>query len=109
MSRERLYLICYDIADPRRLNRVARRLQRVACRVQYSVFAGQFSAPRLARLLDELADLIDPREDDIRCYPLPSEGDVAMLGRQMFPDDVLLIRNGHNLLRLGSGHLARSA
>lgn len=101
MSRERLYLISYDIADPQRLARVARQLQKHACRVQYSVFAGQFTANRLVHLLDQLTDLIEPDEDDIRCYPLPTEGDVALLGRQLFPDDVLLIRNGRNMLRLG--------
>jgi len=99
---ERLYLICYDIADPRRLSRVARHLEKHACRVQYSVFAAQTGAARLACLLAELAALIEPGEDDIRAYPLPHQADVDLLGRQIFPDDVLLIRNGHNVLRLGS-------
>lgn len=106
MSRERLYLISYDIADPQRLARVARRLQKHACRVQYSVFAGQFTSRQLEYLLDELTDLIEPVEDDIRCYPLPIEGDVALLGRQLFANDVLLIRNGRNVLQLGGHHLS---
>ncbi|HXH04220.1 MAG TPA: CRISPR-associated endonuclease Cas2 [Candidatus Competibacteraceae bacterium] len=100
MSRAQLYLICYDIADPQRLARVARYLERRACRVQYSVFAAQTRPERLARWLEELKVLIEPRVDDIRAYPLPAAADVALLGGQLFPDDILLIRDGHNLLRL---------
>ena len=102
MNRDRLYLICYDIADPQRLNRVARFLSRRACRVQYSVFAAQLTTARLDSLLHEVTALIKPNEDDIRAYPLPKAGDVALLGTQLFPDDVLLIRNGHNVLHLGA-------
>lgn len=101
MTRRSLYLVCYDIADPRRLARIARCLTRVATRVQYSVFIGEFSERELDALVSELEALIDPRLDDIRCYPLPDECEVAMLGRQIFPEDILLIRDGRNLLRLG--------
>lgn len=98
---ERLYLICYDIADPQRLSRVARFLCKHACRVQYSVFVIQITPARLNRLLEALEALIEPAEDDVRAYPLPRECEVALLGRQLFPDDVLLIRHGRNVLRLG--------
>ena len=47
--------------------------------------------------------LIDPREDDVRANPLPKTGEVALLGTQMFPDDVLLVRDGRNVFRLGAG------
>ena len=100
--RERLFLICYDITDPHRLNRIARFLGQHACRVQYSVFAGQLSRARLEVLLEELRDLMDCRTDDIRAYPLPRQAYVALLGTQLFPADVLLIRNGRNLLRLNA-------
>lgn len=102
--RERLYLICYDIADPRRLNQVARFLVKRACRVQYSVYVIETTPTRLDELLEDLVSLINPKEDDVRAYPLPKECEVVMLGTQLFPDDVLLIHNGHNLLRLGEGY-----
>lgn len=97
----RLYLVCYDITDPKRLNRVARYLQKYACRVQYSVFATQIRTLRLDEVLEGLDHIIEPKLDDIRAYPLPPAGDVAILGTQLFPEDVLLLRHGRNLFRLG--------
>jgi CRISPR-associated protein Cas2 len=100
----RLYLICYDIAeDPKRLRRVARYLEKYAFRVQYSVFVGSFFDHSLEGVLRGLEEIIDPRKDDVRCYLLPKQADVVLLGQQMFPDDILLIRDGRNILQLGAG------
>jgi CRISPR/Cas system-associated endoribonuclease Cas2 len=52
----KLYLIAYDICEPGRLNRAGQVLKAV------------------------LTELIDPAEDDIRVYPLPSGGAVVALG-----------------------------
>ena len=103
--KRRLYLICYDIAvveDPKRLNRVARYLSKFAFRVQYSVFVGSFFPHSLEGIWRGLEKIIDPRQDDVRCYPLPERADIVMLGRQIFPEDILLIRDGRNVLRLGA-------
>lgn len=105
MARQRhLYLICYDIAeDPKRLARVARYLSKFAFRVQYSVFVGSFFDHSLEGVLRDLGDIIDPRKDDVRCYPLPDQAEVVLMGPQIFPEDILLIQNGRNILRLGAG------
>ena len=101
--KRRLYLICYDISeDPKRLARVARYLEKFAFRVQYSVFVGSFFEHSLAGVLRGLEGIIDPRKDDVRCYPLPERAEVVLLGPQLFPDDILLIQDGHNVLRLGA-------
>jgi len=100
-----LYLIAYDITEPRRLNRIARYLSKRALRVQYSVFAAECNRLDLADTLEGLQSLIDPRSDDVRVYPLPRHGDVALMGQQLFPDDILLLQDGHNLLRLNADTL----
>lgn len=97
---KRLYLVSYDICDPQRLSRVARCLLRYGYRVQYSVFATEQTPEGLKRVLSELAELIDPKEDDIRAYPVQAQGEVTLMGQQLFPDDVMLLRDGHNLLQL---------
>ena len=71
MSRHhnREYIITYDIADPKRLNRIHRMLKRLAIPLQYSVFYIRMSdhqRDKLARLLERK---INTREDDIRIYP----------------------------------------
>ena len=101
-NRRRVYLICYDIADPRRLGRVARFMVKRAWRVQYSVYVAELRPSRLDALLDQLADLINPREDDVRAYPLPGRGEVSLMGTQMFPPGIMLIRDGQNVFRLGA-------
>ena len=98
--KQALYLIAYDITDPRRLARIARYLTRCAVRVQYSVFAAEFDRATLAQVTQDLADLIDPWRDDIRIYPVPRNGQVALLGRQIFPEDIMLLHDGFNLLQL---------
>jgi CRISPR-associated protein Cas2 len=64
------YLICYDIFDTRRRNRVARLLEGFGTRVQDSVFECQLDGERLARLKRRLARRIDSGRDKIRYYPL---------------------------------------
>ncbi|MBE0436633.1 MAG: CRISPR-associated endonuclease Cas2 [Methylomicrobium sp.] len=91
-----LYLISYDIADPKRLSKTHRVLKKQGLPVQYSVFIVVMKRPRLLRLLQALGHLIDEREDDIRCYRLPECGEIKTLGVQLFPEDVLLFTGGVN-------------
>ncbi|MCB1975232.1 MAG: CRISPR-associated endonuclease Cas2 [Burkholderiaceae bacterium] len=81
-------IICYDITCPRRLGRIHRYLKRVACPLQYSVFLFTGTAIQLERCLARLATLMDPREDDIRAYPLPERGYRMCFGKTPLPDGV---------------------
>jgi CRISPR-associated protein Cas2 len=74
------YLIAYDIGDPRRLARLHRYLKGEALALQYSVFFGRFTPAGIERLEDEIAARIDPKEDDVRIYPLPDDFQVWALG-----------------------------
>lgn len=91
-----LYLVAYDIADPRRLVKVHRILKKQGLPVQYSVFTVVTSRPRLLRLLESIEQQIEDVEDDVRCYRLPSNTDAVTLGRQLFPEDVMLFTGGVN-------------
>ncbi len=91
-----LYLIAYDIANPKRLSRVHRVLKKQGLPVQYSVFTVVIKRKALLRLLDAINRLIQPAEDDVRCYRLPESTEIKTLGRQFFPDDVMLFTDGIN-------------
>ena len=92
------YLIAYDIREPKRLSRVHRFLRQQGLPVQYSVFTAQLTQRKLLRVMAGLELIIEPRADDVRIYPLPTRADARLLGRQMFPDDVLLLDGGINLI-----------
>ncbi len=82
------FLICYDIADPRRLVRVHRFLLRHAMPVQYSVFVGRFSRTALRALMAGLAVRINARQDDVRIYRIPERPDLVRLGSAALPEGV---------------------
>ncbi len=94
LSKQQQFLICYDIADPRRLGRIHRTLKKAGMPVQYSVFSVVCSKKRIKKLLARLEKLMDQREDDLRCYALPAQVECKTLGRCLFPDDVLLFSKG---------------
>ena len=93
-----LYLIAYDIADPKRLARVHGVLKKQGLPLQYSVFTVVIKRKALLRLMSALTALIHTGQDDIRCYRLPSSIEMHTLGKQLFPEDVMLFTNGINRL-----------
>jgi CRISPR-associated protein Cas2 len=80
LNQIRNWLIAYDIADPRRLQRVHALLRDEAVPVQHSVFAARCSAAKIGAVRMAVADLIARREDDVRFYPVPEPGDGALGG-----------------------------
>lgn len=101
MPRNRLqpYLICYDIADPRRLGRVHRFMTKEAVPVQYSVFTATLSHFELELLIAGLEEIIDSDEDDLRIYPLPGKPRALAIGRSFFPEGIKLVEQGRELLQ----------
>ncbi len=64
------YVICYDIASPRRLRRVARLMLTFGVRVQKSVFECELSSRERAELERKARELLDPHHDSLRVYRL---------------------------------------
>lgn len=95
-SRNNLYLVAYDIADPKRLARVHRVLKQQGLPVQYSVFTVALKRKAMLRLLERVNALINQREDDVRCYRLPDNSVAEVLGQQYFPNDIMLFTGGVN-------------
>lgn len=87
-KKRRLYIVCYDIADPRRLTRVHRQLSRQGIPLQYSVFLLFTHPVGLQRVLAALRGRIDEREDDVRAYPVAAKLDYVHRGRALFPEGI---------------------
>lgn len=64
------FIIAYDIADPRRLQRVARFMERRAVRCQKSVFLWEGTTEALYKLLEDVTPLLDLALDLVQAWPL---------------------------------------
>ncbi len=84
------YIIAYDIADVKRLARLARRLEKVSIRIQHSIFyAHSFTQQELYATIDTINDCIDSNEDDVRIYTVMEAG--VSLGQAIDLDNPFLI------------------
>ena len=97
LNQVRNWLISYDIASPRRLQRVHRKLRDHAVPVQYSVFAARCSAAKLGDIRALLARLIDKRDDDVRFYPIPEPAQLFVYGRKALPEGLRLLEGNASL------------
>lgn len=94
MTRRGVWLVCYDIASPRRLRRVHAFLKKHALPVQYSVFLIETDRAGLEDLLDGLRERIHPKRDDVRAYRLPRRTWYRSLGAPTLPRGLLLALGG---------------
>ena len=65
-----MYFISYDIANPKRLVKVAKTLENFGLRVQFSFFECEMENEQLSKLKLSLLDIINLKEDSIRIYPI---------------------------------------
>ena len=65
-----LTVIAYDVTDDRRRARVSTLLEDYGLRVNYSVFECELDGKEFAQLQEQLARLIDDREDRVVFYRL---------------------------------------
>lgn len=89
--------MAYDISDPKRLSKVHRFLKKYGIPVQYSVFVAQMTDRNLVKIINGMNSIINEKEDDVRIYPLPVSQDRHVLGKQMFPSDIMLLDGGMSL------------
>ncbi|MCK4841327.1 MAG: CRISPR-associated endonuclease Cas2 [Methylococcales bacterium] len=66
----RFYIVCFDVADKRRLRAVSKTLEDFGRRVQYSVFECHLDSAEHKALQQKLLKLIDPEADHVRFYSL---------------------------------------
>ena len=83
------WIICYDIADPKRLARVHRYLRGKATQLQYSVYWLEGSKEQHRACMDPLTKMIKPAQDDLRSYPIPAHGLKLKLGKAPFPEGIV--------------------
>ena len=87
-----LYLVCYDICEPKRLQRVHRYLIGYKVGGQKSFFECWLTAAELRQVRYTLSELLDLTEDRAHIFQLDPRMTRDMLGRAKQPvTDVFLI------------------
>lgn len=89
-----LYIVTYDISDPKRLRRVFKTMRDFGDHLQLSVFECQLSRSELALLRERLGEIIHHREDQVLFVSLgPVESHreepvIEVMGRPYAPRDL---------------------
>lgn len=81
-------IVTYDIADPRRLNKVAKIIKEYGVRVQKSIFEVEVDARRFNEMRARVEELIKASEDGVKYFPLCEKcaGTVEIIGQGVFID-----------------------
>ena len=92
----RTFIVCYDIADPKRLRNVFKKMRAWGDHLQFSVFECQLRSVDLVRLRAELAEIIQHDKDQVLFVDLGStegRGDrvITALGKPYVHIDAPLI------------------
>ena len=86
---DHVYLVCYDISDPKRWRKVYKTLQAYGVWLQLSVFQCRLNRTNLLVMTDTLKELIDAKEDHVMIVDLgPAESitiRVESIGRSFTP------------------------
>ncbi len=88
----RSVLVCYDIADDKRLAKVLKTMKGFGDHLQFSIFECQFTQTDLLQCRHRLGQIIDHRKDQVLFVdlgPVEGRGDrvITALGRAYSPVD----------------------
>lgn len=76
-----VYVLCYDIRDPKRLKKLHRHVSKHAVALQYSVFL-ILHAKQAHKLFKQASHFVKP-EDDIRMYKIKSRQSLWLFGNKV--------------------------
>ena len=81
-------IVTYDIADPRRLNKVAKVVKDYGIRVQKSIFEVDVDDKRFIEMKARIEELIEVSADGVKYFPLCEKcaGTVEIIGQGFFVD-----------------------
>lgn len=85
-----MYIVSYDVSDPKRLRQVFKTMQGMGDHVQLSVFRCELSERDKVRMMAKLAKLVHHTEDQVLIVdigPAPGRSDSAVeaIGRAYIP------------------------
>ncbi|MBL0700523.1 MAG: CRISPR-associated endonuclease Cas2 [Desulfosarcina sp.] len=81
-------IVAYDIADPKRLNKVARVIKDYGLRVQKSIFEVAVNNALFDEMKSRIEKIIEPLEDGVKYFPLCEKcyGTIEIIGQGILID-----------------------
>ncbi len=78
-----IYLVTYDIREPKRWHKVFRFLKSRGLNVQLSCFEVELEGRELDEVIDRIIELIEPLEDKVYFFPISAaaSGLITKLGK----------------------------
>lgn len=96
------FVVAYDIANPKRLRRVARVMERLATRCQKSVYIFRGDLGKLQTLLDKVAPLLKLEDDIVQAWKISRNSGIDALCRgtpaNIYPKAVVLDPYKHRFI-----------
>ncbi len=69
------FLICYDIANVKRLSKIGKIVEKRALRIQKSIYLFDHATKEeLTELIDAVMKVFHDKEDDLRIYTIKDKG-----------------------------------
>jgi len=81
-------LVIYDIAEPRRLNKIAKVIKDYGIRVQKSIFEVDVNSTAFEEMKFRIEKIIEMSEDGVKYFPLceKCKNTVEIIGQGIFID-----------------------
>ena len=83
------YLIGYDISDEKRLQSIHKKMVKYATPIQYSIFLLDGTQKELQSCIEDVLTVLNKKQDDLRVYPLPTNGKQWQLGKTVLPEGII--------------------
>ncbi len=69
------FLICYDISDKKRLQKIGKLVEKKALRIQKSIYLfDKVTKDELNQLVENIMKVFDEKKDDLRIYKIENKG-----------------------------------
>lgn len=93
---KRHFLICYDIASPKRLQRLQRLVSHHCLQLQYSVYYATLYPQEMDKLIQKIKKIINCHHDDVRIYDVPPLENAFVIGKRC-PDVMVFGEQGQRM------------
>ena len=76
------FVLCYDISDKKRLQKLHRLITNHLIQVQYSVYYGEVSTEDMDTLIKDIQKIIHKTQDDVRVYETQPFEQALVIGKR---------------------------